>query len=190
MRSRFALLSLLSAFALVLIPGCEAGKLLPPSDPVEFAKWLSKNKATISSIVHDAAEFGTKKGLDAWAKKDPAGAKEASLALSKNINDQILPYFNGSKLLTAAEVKQFLSSSLFKNVPDVVKIAIISASAVLDFYCPIPDSTTYLSQDQKDIVCAFFNGVRDGCDDFNTPDAVTREVGGKRRSLPKSGWIE
>jgi hypothetical protein len=190
MKRRFALLSL-CAFALVLIPGCDAGKLLPPSDPVEFAKWLSKNKVTISSIVHDAAEFGTKKGLDAWAKKDPAGAKEASLALSKNINDQILPYFkDGSKLLTAAEVKQFLSSSLFKNVPDAVKIAIISASAVLDFYCPIPDSASYLSQDQKDVVCAFFTGVRDGCDDFNTPDAGTREVGGKRRSLPKSAWIE
>lgn len=189
MKSRFALLSL-CVLALVLIPGCDAGKLLPPSDPVEFAKWLSKNKATISSIVHDAAEFGTKKGLDAWAKKDPAGAKEASIALSKNIREQVLPYFkDGSKLLTAAEVKQFMTSSLFNSVPDVVKIAVISASAVLDFYCPIPDSASYLTQDQKDIVCAFIAGVGDGCDDFNAPDSV-REVGGKRRSLPKSAWLE
>ena len=189
MKRRFALLALCS-FALVMIPGCDAGKLLPPTDPVELAKWISKNKPTLITIIHDGAEFGTKKGLDAWAKKDPAGAKEASLVLSKNVNDQILPYFkDGSKLLTAAEVKQFLSSSLFKNVPDPVKLAIISASAVLDFYCPIPDSTSYLSQDQRDLVCAFFEGVRDGCDDFNGPTAV-REVNGKRRSLPKSSWIE
>lgn len=101
------------------------------------------------------------------------------------------PYFkDGSKLLTAAEVKQFLSSTLFKNVPDPVKVAIISASAVLDFYCPIPPSTDYLSQDQRDIVCAFFEGVQLGCDDFNNPSTASKQVDSKRRALPKSCWLE
>jgi len=177
--------------ALIFLPGCEGGGLIPPVDPAKLTEWIKKNKVTIEELVRTGAEFGTDKGLAAWAKKDPAGAKEASAALAKNISEQIMPYFQDkTKLLTAAEVKQFLASSLFKNVPDVVKIAIISASAVLDFYCPIPESTTYLSQDQRDIVCAFFEGVQLGCDDFNDPSIKTRTINKKKVNLPKSGWLE
>jgi hypothetical protein len=190
MKRRFALLAL-CAFTLVLVPGCNSGGLIPPTDPVEFGKWLAKNKVTIVELVRTGAEFGTDKGLTAWAKKNPTGAKEASLALSKNISEQIMPYFkDGSKLPTAAEVKQLLASSLFKNVPDEVKLAIIAASAVLDFYCPIPNSDTYLTPDQRDVVCAFFEGVRLGCDDFNEPTVKTRTINKKVVKLPKSGWLE
>jgi len=190
MKRRFALLAL-CAFTLMLVPGCNTSSFLPPSDPAKLAEWISKNKVTIVELVRTGAEFGTSKGLTAWAKKNPAGAKEASLALSKNISEQIMPYFkDGAKLPTAAEVKQFLASTLFKNVPDEVKLAIVTASAVLDFYCPIPASTDYLTVDQRDIVCAFFEGVRLGCDDFNDPTVKTRTINKKTVNIPKSGWLE
>ena len=177
---------------LLTIPGCDTGNLLPPTDPVKLQAWIAKNKPTIIDLVKMAAEFGTEKGLKEWAKKDLKGANEAALTLSKNISSQILPYFkDSSKLLTAKEVKQLLSSSLFKDVPDVVKVAIVSASAVLDYYCPIPDSDKYLTQDQRDIVCAFFEGVHDGCDDFTPPTSNVKEIKkGKKRSLPKNAWLD
>jgi hypothetical protein len=192
MKRQMALLAL-CAFTLLLVPGCNSGSFTPPLDPAKLNDWISKNKVTIEEVVRVAAEFGTSKGLTAWAKKDPAGAKEASLALSKNITEQILPYFkDGSKMMTADEVRQLLASSLFKNVPDPVKIAIIAASAVLDYYLPIPGSQTYLTQDQKDIICAFIEGVQAGCDDFNGPTAASKQVDAKnkKRVLPKSGWLE
>jgi len=178
---------------LLAAPGCNSDLGGPPADPAKLNAWIAKNKATITEIVRMAAELGTDKGLKAWAKKHPAEAKEAALSLSKNISEQILPYFkDGSKLTTAAEVKQLLASSLFNKVPDEVKLAIIAASAVLDYYLPVPDSGSYLTQDQKDIVCAFVEGVRAGCDDFTGPtDAPkTRKIGGKERQLPKSAWLE
>jgi hypothetical protein len=189
---RFAMFALCGAL-LLLATGCNTDLGGPPSDPAKVNAWIAKNKATITQIVNMAAELGTSKGLKAWAKKNPAGAKEAALALAKNISDQILPYFKDqTKLMTAAEVQQLLSSTVFKNVPDEVKLAIIAASAVLDFYLPVPSSGTYLTQDQRDIVCAFFEGVRTGCDDFTTPEAVpaTKNIGGKARAMPKASWLE
>jgi len=192
MMKRLAPFALCGALLLV-VPGCDSDLGGPPSDPAKMNAWIAKNKATITQIVNMAAELGTSKGLKAWAKKNPAGAKEAALALAKNISEQILPYFkDSSKLMTAAEVQQLLASSLFKNVPDEVKLAIIAASAVLDYYLPVPGSGTYLTQDQRDIVCAFFEGVRTGCDDFTAPEAVpaTRNIGGKERALPKASWLD
>jgi hypothetical protein len=176
---------------LLFAPGCKEMSG-PPIDPAKLNEWIAKNKTNIIEVVSMAAELGTTKGLKAWSKKNPEGAKEAALALSKNISDQLLPYFkDGSKLLTAAEMKQLLSSSLFNKVPDEVKLAVIAASAVLDYYMPVPGSSTYLTKDQQDIICAFLEGVRKGCDEFTAPTGVlTRKIGGKDRILPKEGWIE
>jgi len=173
-----------------VVPGCDNGSMTPPTDPAKLNAWISKNKATIVDVVKTAAEWGTEKGLKEWAKKDPAAAKEAALELCKNIDTELLPYFkDDAKLLTADEVKQLLSTSLFKKVPDPVKLAIIAASAVLDYYLPVPASGSYLTKDQKDIVCAFLIGVRNGCEDF-TPPAGTKAPAGKKRALPARGWLE
>jgi len=193
MMRKFAPLAL-CGLILLTTPGCDS-PLIPPTDPVKLNEWIAKNKTSIIDVVKMGAELGTEKGLKAWAKKNPAGAKEASLALTQNINEQLLPYFkDGTKMLTAAEVKQFMASSLFNKVPDEVKLAIIAASAVLDFYLPVPSSTSCLTQDQRDIICAFLEGVRNGCDDFNAPTdptaTKTRKFGGKNRELPKGAWLE
>jgi hypothetical protein len=164
------------------LAGCKVSDLTPPKDPEKRNEWIAKNKSTIEDVVRTAAEFGTEKGLKQWAKKNPAGAKEAAIALSKNISTDLLPYFkDGQKLLTAAEVQQLLASSLFNKVEPVVKAAIVAASAVLDYYLPIPSSTTYLTQDQKDIVCAFLEGVQEGCNDYSPTVA---------KKLPAGSWIE
>lgn len=189
MKRRAALLALCGV-VLLITPGCDS-PFVPPTDPAKLNEWIAKNKTTIIEIVRSGGELGTDKGLEAWAKKDPAGAKEASLALSQNINEQLLPYFKDqSKLLSVAEVKQFMSSSLFVKVPEAVKLAVIAASAVLDFYLPIPSSGTYLTQDQRDIICAFLEGVKAGCDDFNAKGTRKIKIGGKERKLPTERWLE
>lgn len=68
MKRRFALLAL-CGFALVCVPGCDGGKLLPPTDPVKLAEWIKKNKVTIVEFVRMGAEFGTDKGLTAGRRK-------------------------------------------------------------------------------------------------------------------------
>jgi len=187
-RRGFVVIALLGS--LLFIPSC-ANNFIPPTDPVALAAWISKNKTTIEDVISTAAEYGTQKGLQQWAKTDPAGATEAAKDLSQNITNDILPYFkDGSKMLTAAEVKQLLASSLFKKVPPIVKTAIVAASAVLDYYCPIPDSGSYLTQDQKEIVCSFFTGIQAGCNDFIPPATGTKAVKSKARSMPKKAWID
>ena len=78
---RFAMLALCST-VLLFAPGCDQDMGGPPSDPAKLNAWIAKNKATITDIVTMAAEFGTQKGLKAWAKDHPEDAKEAALALS------------------------------------------------------------------------------------------------------------
>jgi predicted small secreted protein len=175
-----------------LTPGCKT--TIPSGEDINT--YIAAHKSSIANLIKMGAEVGTENGLKAWAKKDPAAAKEAALALSKNVSDQILPYFkDGSQLLTADEVQELLDSSLFDKVPDPVKVAVIAASAVLDYYLPIPDSGTYLTQDQKDLVAAFLEGVRDGCDDFTTPNtrAIKKAVSVNNLPAPpaggKRGWV-
>lgn len=180
---------LLVSFAfLFCCTGCN-DQLVPPTDPAQLNDWISKHKSSIKELVQTGAQWGTEKGLESWAKQNPAGAKEAALALTQNIDNQIIPYFkDGAKLLTADEVKQLLSSSLFKNVPPVVKIAIVAASACLDYYLPIPQAQ--LTQDQKDIICAFLQGVRDGCEDFTSVPGTKEIKTPRKHPLPAKHWIE
>jgi len=174
---------------LFLLSACT--KSTGPTDPTQpslgqdINAYIKAHKSSIINLIKMGADVGTDKGLEAWAKKNPDGAKEAALALSKNINDQLLPYFkDGASMLTAEQVQELLDSSLFNNVPDTVKVAVIAASAVLDYYLPIPDSGTYLTQDQKDLVAAFLEGVRAGCDDFTTPSAKALKKVEKDEKLP------
>jgi hypothetical protein len=164
---------------LFILPGCTKSTQDPtqPSVGTDINAYIKAHKSSIINLIKMGAEVGSDKGLEAWAKKNPAGAKECALALSKNINDQLLPYFkDGSSMLTAEQVQELLDSSLFVNVPDTVKVAIIASSAVLDYYLPIPDSGGYLTADQKDLVAAFLEGLRAGCDDFTDPVASAKAV--------------
>ena len=174
---------------LFLLPACT--KSTGPTDPTQpslgqdINAYIKAHKSSIINLIKMGAETGADKGLEAWAKKDPAAAKECALALSKNINDQLLPYFkDGASMLTAEQVQELLDSSLFNNVPDTVKIAIVAASAVLDYYLPIPDSGGYLTADQKDLVAAFLEGLRAGCDDFTNPTAKALKKVEKAEKLP------
>ena len=169
----------LFAFCLVIPAGCKGTSQTPdgPTLGQDINVYIAKNKTSILTVVKLAAEVGTERGLKEWAKKNPAAAAEAAVALNKNINDVLYPYFkDAGKMMTAEEVQELLDSSLFNNVPDVVKVAVIAASAVLDFYLPIPDSGTYLTQDQKDIIAAFLDGVQEGCKDFSSPGTKAVKV--------------
>ena len=181
--------------AFTTLPGCNS-TAIPTSQ--DIGAYIKTHKASIIDLIKMGAEVGTDNGLKAWAKKNPAGATEAAISLSKDVSDQLLPYFkDGSKLMTAEEVQALLDSTLFDKVPDEVKIAVIAASAVLDYYLPIPDSGTYLTQDQKDLVAAFLEGVKAGCDDFTSPTIKTKAIkqGVSIKDLPappaggKRGWV-
>lgn len=147
-----------SGVMLMTIPGCgENGK--------KIEELIKKNKDKILVALKRAAQAGTEFGLKKWAKKDPAAAKEAATALARNLKEEILPYLDGEELHTSAEVSEFIDSSLFKDVPEEVKAAIVSAAVVLDLYLPIPGNEN-LTEDQRDYLKAFLGGIQAGAAKF------------------------
>jgi len=159
-------LSVCAVVSMVCFVGCS------PITPGVIDNVLVQNKPTILSIVKNAAKSGSYQGLKAWEKKKPGAAKEASLALNKNINEVLLPYFNGGSLQTSASVNDFMNSSLFKDLPPEVSLAVHASAAVLDIYLQVPSTTTYLTADQKDYIVAFLTGLADGTAEFNKKGVV------------------
>jgi len=127
--------------------------------------FIKKNKPLVMKTLSLAGKIGANEGLKQWAKKDEAAAKEAAAALNRNLKEEVLPYFEGEGLKTSAEVNEFINSSLFKDVPDEVKLAIVTAAEVLDYYLPIPGSEN-LNEDHKDYLKSFLTGVQEGVDKF------------------------
>lgn len=128
---------------------------------------IKKNKEKILVLLEKAAQAGAEFGLKKWSEKDPAAAKEAAVALARNLKDEILPYLNGEELHTSAEINEFINSSLFKKVPDEVKSAIVAAAVVLDLYLPIPGSEN-LTEDQRDYLKAFLGGIQKAAAKFES----------------------
>lgn len=139
-----------------IMTGCGDGKVKEIEE---------KNRDKILKILQMAARRGAIEGLKAWAKKDEAAAKEAAEALARNLKDEILPYLDGEELHTSAEVNEFINSSLFKDIPDEVKDAIVAAAVVLDIYLPIP-SAENLKEVHKAYLKAFLSGLQEGSSAF------------------------
>lgn len=135
------------------------------------------DKNTTLNLLKSGASTATNFGLRKWSEKDAPGAAECAKTLKANINDVLLPYFNGGNLPTSTEVQTLLNSSLFKNVKPDVKDAIVAASIALDAVLPVPGSDK-LNQDQVDYIKAFLSGVADGCDKFGSKD------------VPKHNWLK
>jgi hypothetical protein len=153
-------MTIVLAGMVVAIPGCSEA---------DVAAAIKKNKPLILQTVQIASSRGSQEGLKAWAKKKPEAAKEAADALAKNLDD-ILAYLNGGTLGSSEAVDTFINSSLFNNVPDEVKTAVLAASAVLDLYLPVPSADTALNQDQLDYIKAFVTGLKQGVTAFNSKD--------------------
>jgi hypothetical protein len=151
-------LVVLGMFVLFLTPGC--------GEAVKIDEAITKNKDKIVVIIKSASESGVELGLKKWSEKQPEAAKEAAVAINRNINEQLLPYLNGSQLPSSAEVREFINSSLFKNVPNEIKLAVVAAAAVLDIYLPVPDSGTFLKPDHVDLIKAFLGGISNGTKTF------------------------
>jgi hypothetical protein len=165
---------------LIMMPGCSEG------DKEKIEELIKKNKDKILVALKRAAQAGTEFGLKKWAKKDPAAAKEAATALARNLKEEILPYLDGEELHTSAEISEFIDSSLFKDVPEEVKAAIVSAAVVLDLYLPIPGSEN-LTEDQRDYLKAFLGGIQAGAAKFaNDNFSVDKRywITGADRSAP------
>ena len=136
--------------SLVTLPGCD--KQIDPS--------------VIRTSLQMTAKYGTAFGLKKWGEKEPAAAKEAATALTANITGVLIPYLDGGKLPSSAEVQAMINSSLFKNVNPAIKDAILACSVALDAVLPIPDAKTYLNADQVSYVKAFLTGIKQGCDGY------------------------
>jgi hypothetical protein len=136
--------------ALVTLPGCEA-----KIDP-----------SVIRTSLQMTAKYGTAFGLKKWGEKEPAAAKEAATALTANITGVLIPYLDGGKLPSSAEVQAMINSSLFKNVNPAIKDAILACSVALDAVLPIPSADTYLDANQVSYVKAFMTGIKQGCDGY------------------------
>ena len=157
---RKQILSLTAAMvAIGMMTGCN-------EQPVVDA--IAQNKPLIVKTLQSAAKAGALNGLKQWAAKKPEAANEAATALSQNINGTLMPYLDGGNLQSSEQVETLLNSSLFKNVPDEVKVSIIAAATILDLYLPVPDSNTFLTQDHVDYLKAFLTGLRNGCDSFTS----------------------
>lgn len=131
---------------------------------------IKKNKPLILQTVRTVASRGSEEGLKAWAKKNPAAAKEAADALAVNLTS-VVAYLNGGNLGSSEAVQTVVNSTLLTDkIPDEVKTAILAASAVLDLYLPVPDAVTALNQDQLDYLKAFVEGLQTGVNNFNNRD--------------------
>jgi hypothetical protein len=151
-----AICTLITLLSVIMLTGCGDGKI----EDIE-----EKHRDKILKILQMAAKRGAIEGLKAWAKKDEAAAKEAAEALARNLKDEILPYLDGEELHTSAEVNEFINSSLFKNIPDEIKDAIVAAAVVLDVYLPIPSSEN-LNEVHKAYLKAFLIGLQEGSATF------------------------
>ena len=180
------------AMSLMIIPGCGDGD--------KISDVIKQNKEQILKVLTMASKRGTEAGLNKWAEKKPDAAKEAATALSRNLEEQILPYLDGEDLHTSEEVNEFVNSSLFKDVPDEVKDAIVAAAIILDIYLPIPGSDN-LSDDHKDYLRAFLTGIKQGASKFvsDAPQADGDKrywiTGGEAKagggdSARLTGWID
>jgi len=129
----------------------------------------------IERAVGIVAYNGTYQGLKYWAKTEPASATEAATALKRNLNEEIIPYLNGAELKSSAEINEFINSSLFKNVPEAVKEAVVAAAEVLDLYLPIP-SADKLKPEHLLYLKAFMTNVEKGAAKFLTPVAKSAQV--------------
>jgi len=142
---------------------------------------VKKNHDQIVAGIELAVGQGVRIGFAKWSEKDAAAAKEAGAKLQKNVTEVLLPYFSGEgKLPASAEVREFINSSLFKDLPDEVKNVVVAAATVLDVYLPAPGSDTFLKPEQVDYVKAFLNGVLRGVPDKSGADAFT---------APRNKWI-
>lgn len=155
---------LLGLTPILMIQGCND----------ETKQVIQDNQQLILDGLTMAASQGTERGLKEWAKKDEAAAKEAAVALSRNLKDSVLPYLEGDTLKPSSEVNEFINSSLFKDVPDEVKTAISGAAALLDLYLPVPGSDQ-LKPEQLAYLKAFLTGVQEGAAKYSG-SANTREV--------------
>lgn len=135
----------------------------PEQAQAEHDKAVARNATVIKTASSSAAQIG----LSQWSKKDPAAAKEAATALSKNIKEVLNPYFaNTAGLPSSAEVQAFLNSSLLKDLNPDLRSAIVTASATLDLFLPVP-SADKIDPDAVKYIQAFLGGLSDACDQFN-----------------------
>ncbi len=157
----------IAAMLLAVVAGSVA--VIPGCSKEDVQQTVEQNKPAILRLVELGASRGSLEGLKAWAKKNPDAAAEAATALASNL-ENVLEYLNGGTFGSSEEVETLMSTSLFNNVPDDVKTAIMAASAVLDLYLPVPSAETSLNQDQIDYLKAFAKGLKRGVDDFNSRD--------------------
>jgi len=149
----------------------------------------------VLTTITNVTQSGVSLALFEWAKKNPAAAKECATNLSSNLTQQLLPYFQGqAKLKTAAEVQQFLQTSLCDKLPVEVRVAIVACFGIVDKYLPIPDDKTYLNQDQINLIVALLTGIRNGCDQFGS--TTEANVASRTANAPdakkadKSRWVK
>lgn len=160
---RIGLVMLTAVFVMGLsFTGCSTSG----TTDAKITEIIQQNKATILKAIEAISHSGVDAAFKKWTKADPAAAAEAATALNKNITEQLLPYFGGAQLKSSAEVQEFLNSSLFKNVKDEVRTAIVAAAVVLDIYLPVPSTTDKLTQDQVDYIKAFLTGVQKATESY------------------------
>lgn len=141
----------------------------PEQAQAEHDKSVSRNVTVIKTASSSAAQIG----LNQWSKKDAAAAKEAATALSKNIKEVLNPYFaNTAGLPSSSEVQTFLNSSLMKDLNPDLRSAIVTASATLDLFLPVP-SADKIDPDAVKYIQAFLSGLSDACDSYL---GTTKEV--------------
>ncbi len=169
------------AFTLLVFIGCSSGNGTPAQSgtgTVAPAPAPNVNKPFIVAAVTSGAEIATNQGLRALAKTNAPAAAETAQALRVSINTTLLPYLQGNPLASSAVIHDLLNSSLFTNVNPAIRNAIAVAGSLLDAYLPAPSATSYLSDDQRDYVVAFLNGIQKGCADFQA------------KALTGPRWIE
>lgn len=144
-RLQIAFMALFALSIVILLTGCD--------------------KENVGKSLTMAGSTGTYYGLKKWNEKKPEAAREAAAALSRNIRTVIIPYLDGGKLPISSEAQEFINSSLFKDVSDEVKEAVVLASVALDAVVPVPGAEK-MKKEHVEYIKAFLTGVADGCDKF------------------------
>lgn len=167
---KWASATVVLAFVLALT-GCGSGSgSTPATAPGTTAVSAPAQPNPLIALgIQEGADLGTSQGLKALAKSNPAAAAETAFNLKNSISNDLLPFLQGGKLQTAAEVQTLLASSLFKGKIDpTVQNLIAAAASALQAYVPLSDPGKVLNPAEIAYISAFLSGVSAGCTDYNT----------------------
>lgn len=158
------------------------------------------NAPRIAVVVNAVADSGIHELLKGSKDKD---ADVIARAISGTVDTVLLPVINGEQIVYSEAIRVLLMNTVKNSdkLPSLAKTGIIALGLTLDLYLPVPvdDSgnpvNVELSREQRIVIAAFLQGLRDGSKRYLEGREVGMEkkrlaLSAKRSGTPKANWIK